>query len=66
MISLTRVNGGAVMLNADLIEMIEENEHTVITLTTGNAVVVCERMGEIEARVVAFRRKVYGPRETGT
>jgi uncharacterized protein YlzI (FlbEa/FlbD family) len=54
------------MLNADLIEMIEENEHTVITLTTGNAVVVCERMSEIEARVVAFRRKIYGPRETRT
>jgi uncharacterized protein YlzI (FlbEa/FlbD family) len=54
------------MLNADLIETIEENGHTVITLTTGNAVVVCERMPEIEARIVAFRRKIHGPRETGT
>jgi flagellar protein FlbD len=64
MITLTRVNGQPVMLNCDLIEIIEENEHTVVTLTTGNAVVVCERMAEIEAGIVAFRRKVYGPRET--
>ena len=53
------------MLNGDLIESIEENGHTVITLTTGNAVVVCERMPEIEARIVAFKRKIYGPREPG-
>ncbi len=64
MITLTRVNGQPVMLNSDLIEFIEESEHTVVTLTTGNAVVVCERMPEIEARIVAFRRKVFGPRET--
>jgi uncharacterized protein YlzI (FlbEa/FlbD family) len=62
-ITLTRVNGQPVMLNGDLIESIEENGHTVITLTTGNAVVVCERMAEIEARIVAFKRKIYGPRE---
>jgi flagellar protein FlbD len=65
MITLTRVNGQPVMLNADLIETIEENEHTVITLTTGNAVVVCESMAEIEMRIVAFRAKIYGARETG-
>jgi flagellar protein FlbD len=65
MITLTRVNGQPVMLNCDLIESIEENGHTVIALTTGNAVVVCERMLEIEARIVAFKRKIYGPRETG-
>jgi uncharacterized protein YlzI (FlbEa/FlbD family) len=64
MITLTRVNGQAVMLNSDLIEFIEEAEHTVVTLTTGSAIVVCERMPEIEARIVAFRRKVCGPRET--
>jgi flagellar protein FlbD len=63
MITLTRVNGQPVMLNCDLIEWIEENEHTVITLTTGNSVVVCEHMPEIEARIVAFKRKIYGPRE---
>lgn len=61
MITLTRVNGQPVMLNCDLIETIEENGQTVITLTTGNAVVVRDRLEEIEAKVVAFKRKIYGP-----
>ncbi|MGC2634000.1 MAG: flagellar FlbD family protein [Candidatus Cybelea sp.] len=63
MITLTRESGQLVMLNCDLIESIEESGLTVIALTTGNAVVVCERMPEIEAKIVAFKRKIYGPRE---
>ena len=58
MITLTRLNGHPVMLNCDLIETVEENGETVITLTTGNAVVVCDRMEEIEQKVVAFKRKI--------
>lgn len=61
MIGLTRTNGQPVMLNCDLIESIEQNGDTIITLTTGNVVVVTEPMDEIERRVVAFKRKVYGP-----
>ena len=45
MITLTRLNGHPVLLNCDLIETVEENGETVITLTTGNAVVVRERYG---------------------
>jgi flagellar protein FlbD len=58
MITLTRLNGRPVMLNCDLIESIEEDGHTVVTLTTGNAVVVRDRMEEIEQKVVAFKRKI--------
>lgn len=61
MIGLTRTNGQPVMLNCDLIESIEQNGDTIITLTTGNVVVVTEPMDEIERRVVAFKRNVYGP-----
>jgi flagellar protein FlbD len=46
------------MLNCDLIETIEPNGDTIVTLTTGNAVVVRESMEEIERRVVAFKRKL--------
>ncbi|MGA8326446.1 MAG: flagellar FlbD family protein [Candidatus Cybelea sp.] len=58
MITLTRLNGHPVLLNCDLIETVEENGETVITLTTGNAVVVRDRMEEIEQKVVAFKRKI--------
>ncbi len=59
MIALSRPNGQPVMLNCDLIERIERNGETIVTLTTGNTVVVCEPPEEIERRVVAFRRKIY-------
>jgi flagellar protein FlbD len=57
-ITLTRLNGQPVMLNCDLIESVERNGDTVITLTTGNAVVVLDSLDEIEAKVVAFKRKL--------
>jgi flagellar protein FlbD len=59
-ITLTRENGQPVLLNCDLIESVEENGKSVITLTTGNAVVVRERLNEIEAKVVEFKQKIYG------
>jgi uncharacterized protein YlzI (FlbEa/FlbD family) len=65
MISLTRANGQPVMLNCDLIEQIDEDVGgSAIVLTTGNAVVVRENLAEIEAKVVAFKRKICG-RDTG-
>ncbi|HEX4014689.1 MAG TPA: flagellar FlbD family protein [Candidatus Cybelea sp.] len=60
MITLTRENGQPVLLNCDLIETVDANGQSVITLTTGNAVVVRERPSEIEAKVVEYKRKIYG------
>jgi flagellar protein FlbD len=59
-IALTRLNGQPVMLNCDLIESVEHNDtgESIVTLTTGNAVVVAEPMDEIRRKVVAFRRKI--------
>jgi flagellar protein FlbD len=66
MIALTRPNGQPVLLNCDLIESVERNGETIVTLTTGNVVVVLESFEEIERRIVAFKRKIYGapPGET--
>jgi uncharacterized protein YlzI (FlbEa/FlbD family) len=63
------MNGRPVMLNCDLIESIEESPdsapddaETIITLTTGNVVVVREPMAEIEGKVVAFKQSIYAAR----
>ena len=50
------------MLNCDLIESVEQNGETVVTLTTGNVVVVRESMTEIERKVVAFKHSIYAAR----
>jgi flagellar protein FlbD len=61
MIRLTRLNHAPLVLNADLIEHIEITPDTVITLTTGQKIVVLEAADEVVARTVEFRRSILGP-----
>ncbi|MGB6985079.1 MAG: flagellar FlbD family protein [Candidatus Aquilonibacter sp.] len=61
MIALTRLNGHPVMINSDLIEQIEETPDTVVTLTSGNRLVVRDRMVDIQQKIVDFKRRIYGP-----
>ncbi len=48
MITVTRLNGTKVTINALLIEVIEESADTVITLTTGKKLVVKEKTAELK------------------
>jgi flagellar protein FlbD len=58
MIYVTRLNHTSVVLNADLIEYVETTPDTVISLTTGQKLMVRETAEEIVARVVDFRRSI--------
>jgi len=55
-IALTRLNGKRFVLNADLIRTIEENPDTIITLTSGDHLVVKEPMREVVARSIEYGR----------
>ena len=46
------------VLNADLIETIEETPDTVITLTNGKKLIVAEGMNEVVRRVMDYRREI--------
>jgi flagellar protein FlbD len=59
MIQLTRLNHIPMVLNSDLIEHIEITPDTVITLTTGQKIVVLEPACDVVERVVAYRRSIY-------
>jgi len=58
MIQLTRLNHIPLVLNSDLIEHIEITPDTVITLTSGQKIMVLEPAAEVVDRVVAFRRSI--------
>jgi flagellar protein FlbD len=58
MIRLTRLNSHALTINSDLIKFIENAPDTVITLTTGEKIVVLESTDDVLRRVIAFRRAV--------
>ena len=48
MIEVTRLNGTQILVNADLIELVEETPDTVITFTTGRKIIVKESRQEIK------------------
>jgi flagellar protein FlbD len=58
MIQLTRLNNQALVMNSDLIKFIEQSPDTLITLTTGEKIVVRESVQEVLVRIVEFRRSV--------
>ncbi len=58
MIELTRLNGHPIIINAELIKSVEQNPDTVITLVTGDKMVVREPAPEVMHRVIAYRRKL--------
>ncbi|MDR7865463.1 MAG: flagellar FlbD family protein [Sporomusaceae bacterium] len=47
------------VLNAELIETIEETPDTVITLTNGKKLIVAEGMNEVVRRVMDYRREIF-------
>lgn len=60
MIDVTRLNGKSFVLNAELIEVMEETPDTVITLTTGHKYVVRESVDEVYNRIVNYKRNIIG------
>jgi len=55
-ISLTRPNGKRFVLNAELIRTVEETPDTLITLISGEHVMVKETLREVVDRVVEYGR----------
>ena len=61
MISVTRINGKELVINAELIEFVESTPDTIITLTTGRKIIVRESPEEVISRVIEYRRKIHQP-----
>jgi flagellar protein FlbD len=58
MIQLTRLNNHPLSVNSDLIKFVEQSPDTVITLITGEKIIVLEKSEDVLARVIQFRRSV--------
>ncbi|GAB4029543.1 MAG: flagellar FlbD family protein [Elusimicrobiota bacterium] len=59
MITLRKLNGSEIAVNAELIESVEAAPDTVINLATGNRFIVKDSMAEVIAKVVEYRKQVY-------
>ncbi len=58
MIPLHKLNGHPFTINAELIEFLEGEKETVISLATGNRFVVRESVEEVTRLVVEYRKKL--------
>jgi len=58
LIALTRLNGTPFFLNPELIEQIEKIPDTVITLTTGNNIVVKEEIKKVVELIHDYKLKI--------
>ena len=63
MITLTRLDGSHLIVNADLIEFVEATPDTIVSLTTGKKVVVLESPEAVVQAVVAYKQMIHqGPK----
>ncbi len=56
MITVTRLNGKPLVLNAELIRSVEENPDTTITLINGDHLIVREPMQQIVEKTIDYGR----------
>jgi len=58
MIELTRLNGSVMVLNSDLIKTAESSPDTMLTLITGEKLIVREETADVVERVLAYRAQL--------
>ena len=56
MITVHRLNGKQIVVNAELIRSVEENPDTTITLINGDHILVRESMEDIVGKVIEYGR----------
>ena len=56
MITVTRLNGKPMVVNAELIRSVEENPDTTITLINGDHLIVKEPMQQIVEKAIDYGR----------
>jgi flagellar protein FlbD len=62
MIAATRLDGTSILLNAELVEWIEETPDTLVVLVNGEHLMVRESPEELLRRVVDYKRSILaGP-----
>lgn len=58
MIEVTRLNGTTVLINAELIELVEETPDTVVSFVTGKKLIVKESRQEVKNLVILYKREI--------
>lgn len=60
MIAVTKLNGQSIIINAELIKMVEQTPDTMVTLTSGDHMMIRETVEEVVERAVEYARRIRG------
>ena len=58
MINLTKLNDSKIVINSDLIEFVEALPDTIVTLTTGQKIMVIESVEDVVNKVIEYKRNI--------
>jgi len=58
MIKVKRINGLEMLVNPELIESVDAHHNTVISLNTGNKIIVKDSLDEIQKKVISYRQEI--------
>lgn len=59
MIRLTRFDGTQFVLNTEIIQYLEATPDTIITLNTGDKLIIRETVEEVIEAVIEFKKRVF-------
>ena len=59
MIVVKKINGQEIVVNCELIETIEFTPHAVLSLTTGEKLVVDETRDDILKKIMQYKREIH-------
>lgn len=58
MIVVKKINGQEIIVNCDLIQTIEFSPHAVMSLTTGEKIIVDETRDDILEKIIEYKRAI--------
>ncbi len=61
MIKLTRYDNKEFFVNAELIQFVESKPDTIITLVSGERIIVKESAEEVNRRVIRYKQLIHQP-----
>ena len=64
MIIVKKINGQEMVVNSDLIETIEFMPHAVLSLTTGEKLILDETREELLKKIIEYKRSIHQRPET--
>ena len=58
MITVKKINGQEILVNADLIQTVEFTPHAVMSITTGEKIIVDETREDLLRKIIEYKRNI--------